>query len=153
MNVISFLLIAHEEFYAYSPMKQEINEYSNSLNATGQLLYSIFVFILMIAAIIWASKFLRNKNLGFAKSQNLDIVDRISVGVGNSIAILRCGEGYVLISITKDRVEFMKDLNKDELTFFSKEDSQIANTSFSTVFNNFLKNKETNKGDYNEKDK
>ncbi len=154
MKFLNFLYVAYDESFTYVAKASDINEYSNSLSSMGQLLYSIFVFILMIAFIFWASKFLRNKNLGFVKSQNLDIVDKISLGVGNSIAILRCGESYVLVSITKDRIEFLKDLNKDELTFVEKEvTTQSGNLNFSTVFNNFLKTKENDKGDNDEEDK
>ncbi|MFV0519771.1 MAG: FliO/MopB family protein [Lachnospirales bacterium] len=133
----------------------ENSGYSSDLSSgtTFQLLYSIFVLILMLVCIYFAGKFLRNKNIGFVKSENLEIVDKLSLGIGNSLAILRCGESYSLISITKEKVTYLTELTKEELILVEKESLvENKNMSFTTVFNDFLKSKSQVKGENNEED-
>ncbi len=119
------------------------NETSNiengpaDFNQAGQLLYALVSFIFIIALIYIASMFLKNKNLTFVKSKNIEVVEKISIGVGNVIAILRCGENYFLVSITKEKTTLITQLDKDNLDFSNESKNTM---DFSNVLSSFIKN-------------
>ena len=82
---------------------------------------------------------------------NLQLIDSISVGVGTSIQIVKAGEKYLVISVTKERVTLLTEL--EDLEDLAQEGEQAFDASqvpFGTILARFLKPKDPNStGDEN----
>ena len=83
-------------------------------------------------------------------SGNLQLIDSISVGMGTVIQIVKAGEKYIVISVTKERVTYLTEVERLE---FAEEDGpgfDPAQIPFGAVLAKFLKPKDPNStGDEN----
>ncbi len=129
--------IANNLIIALNNGTSNIEKGPADFNQAGQLLYAIVSLFFIIVLIYIAAMFLKNKNLTFVKSKNIEVIEKISIGVGNVIAILRCGENYFLVSITKEKTTLITKLEKDDLDFSNDSKNTM---DFSNVLSNFIKN-------------
>ncbi len=131
--------------YSLIYLVKKIESEPAELNTAGSLLYATVSFIFVLILIYLAGMFLKNKNMTLAKSKNIEIVERISIGVGNVIAILKCGNEFFLVSITKEKTTLITKLDENSLDFDDKGQS----TGFSDILNNFIKNDKNKSEDKN----
>ncbi|MFV0440915.1 MAG: flagellar biosynthetic protein FliO [Lachnospirales bacterium] len=123
---------------------------ASSLNGsyTMQLIKTIVVFILLIYAFYFLSKYLKKNNINLYgnKSNNLEIVDKLGIGIGCYIAIVKCGTRFFLVSITKEKINFLSEVNESDLNLDNfLEDKKDGKTQFSTIYNNMIKKKNEDK--------
>ena len=75
-------------------------------------------------------------------SGNLQLIDSISVGLGTSVQIIKAGEKYIVISVSKERVTYLTEVEHLE---FAEEGDQVFDPSqvpFGAVLAKFLKLKD-----------
>lgn len=114
----------------------------NLARSGGQLFYSFLVFIFVLFLAYYLTKWVSKKKLHVMNTKNIKILEILSVGVGVSLAIIEVGERCMLVSISKEKVTFVSELDKNSLSF--KETGNGEN-NFSQNFNEQLK-KLLNKG-------
>ncbi|MBQ0042244.1 MAG: flagellar biosynthetic protein FliO [Lachnospiraceae bacterium] len=97
----------------------------------------IFLFTLLLAYL--ATKFIASyqKNRGFRKGQikgNIEVIETYPVAQGKYIQILRIGKKYISISVCKDEINLLTELNEEDLEIPSEEDENKAkNSSFKDI--------------------
>jgi flagellar protein FliO/FliZ len=76
-------------------------------------------------------------------SRNLQIIESIVVGIQTSVQIIRCGEKYLLIGVTKEQVTLLAEIPKEQLTLADGK-NLLADGAFDKVLRRFIK-KDTDK--------
>ena len=83
-------------------------------------------------------------------SGNLQLIDSISVGVGTSIQIIKVGEKFLVISVTKERVTLLTEVEDLELIEEGEQNFDLSHIPFGTVLAKFMKPKDSDStGDEN----
>ena len=74
-------------------------------------------------------------------SGNLQLMDSISIGIGSSIQIVKAGEKYLVISVTKERVTLLTEVANLE---FAEETEHFdpSKLPFGKIFQRFIKPKD-----------
>ncbi len=111
------------------------NSWSNMLSMVGQLFFLILVLIFILFLIRYCTKFINNTKYGALKNPNLKIVETISVGPQSYLHIVKVGDKIILIGVTKEKINFICDIDKDSLSLEEKEDT------FQKTLESFFKKK------------
>ena len=92
------------------------NNWSGSLRIIGQFFYIIIVFAAVILLAYFVTKWIAGTRQGMKRGHNnIRILESHAVGVQSSVQLLQVGAKYILISVTKERIGFLIELNKEEI--------------------------------------
>ena len=72
---------------------------------------------------------------GFGYVKNLRVVESIAVGGGVMIQLIKAGEKYLVVGVTRERVNLLSELTKEQIEEF---ESSPAAVPFSKIFSRFL---------------
>jgi len=105
-----------------------------------------FFYILLMVAIVGVLAYFSTKMLATARrgggglnsKRNLQIIDSIGVSTQSTVQIIRAGERFFLIGVSRDRVNFLTEIKKDEIEIIASQ-----NPAFNKIFKKFF-NKENN---------
>ncbi|MEG1457725.1 MAG: flagellar biosynthetic protein FliO [Acetivibrio sp.] len=107
-----------------------ISRFESILNLLG-----VFVlFLLILAAAYFTSKWVGKSNLLQGNSHNIKIMETYRLTQNKYIQIVKIGKKYIVIAVTKDHVEKLAELAEDELDFKELDTlGQNANLSFKDI--------------------
>ena len=84
---------------------------------------SIFVlFILVFYGAYYSTRLLGKYNMKGTMNKNMKVVEAISIGVNKNLQLVKVGDSYVLLAVTKDHVSFIKEVSLDGLELTSDVD-------------------------------
>lgn len=112
----------------------------DAINAGGQLFYTFLIFILVLVLAYYLTKAVSKKRIQVLNTKNIKILELVSVGVGVSMGIIRVSDKYLLVSISKERVSLITELDENSLDFDEKGNPKY---DFSVYFKKLMNN---NKG-------
>ncbi|MCR5468432.1 MAG: flagellar biosynthetic protein FliO [Lachnospiraceae bacterium] len=115
-----------------------------------QLLGLLLIFILVLAATYYVTKWIA----GFEKSQsfnhNLHVVETLKITTNKYIQIVKAGNKYLVIAVGKDEITMLAELDKDEVEEeFAVSPTPFNGESFKQIFDK-IKNKLPDKRDDDE---
>jgi len=105
------------------------NNWSSTLEMLGQFLFLIVVFSIVIFLTFYSTKFIAKVKMKSNKNNNLKIIESIQVGFGQYIMLIKAGDKYLVISVTKDKINFIAQLDNDSVKE-EQADKQIEDTLF-----------------------
>ena len=109
---------------------------SSRLEAFAQLFTLLIVFIFVLAATYFATRFVGNYQKNKLSGSNIQISNT------KYIQVIKVGGKCFAIAVTKDNVSFLCELNEDELIYNSSSDTGTINKeSFKAVLEKFKKDK------------
>lgn len=114
------------------------NSWSNMLGQFFSLIVALFIIIFLayyVTKFITPAKYKNNKN------SNLKIIESIAVGYQNSLQIIEVAGKMILIGVTKDKINFICDINKDSINKdISNAKLELPN-NFQKYLDNFMNKK------------
>lgn len=122
---------------------QEIqSEQGNSWSSVlGQFFSLMVAFAVILFLFYWVSRIFISMRYKTTRNSNLKIIESVPVGYQSSLQLISVGDKVVLIGVTKDRINFICEVNADSI------DSNINNLkleipdAFKKHLDNFLKKK------------
>ncbi len=102
-----------------------------------KLIFLLIVFVLILIASHYFTKWYAKSGIVKSKTSNIKILETFSMGPGKQISIVKIGEKYIAVSITKDRITYLTDIDPDELEFAS---TTPDNTAFYDVMDKTMQN-------------
>ena len=109
---------------------------SSSGNSFLQLLNVLLIFVVVLGLTYFTTRWIA----GFQKTQmhnkNLQIIETLKITQNKYIQIVRAGEVYLVIAISKDQVTLLAELKDDELDKLdmeSLENKDFTKESFSEI--------------------
>ena len=79
-----------------------------------ELLGMIFIFILILVACYYTTKWISKSDLVNRSAKNITVLETYRISQGNVIQIVRTGKKYIVIGVSKDHIEMLTELSEDE---------------------------------------
>jgi flagellar protein FliO/FliZ len=89
----------------------------SSFNNIFQLLGLVLLLVIILFAAYYTSKFIGKMKLGQLKNSNFDVIDSYRISQGKLLQIVKIGKKYVVISIGKENVNYITELDETDLVF------------------------------------
>ena len=116
---------------------------SGGVNGVVQLITVLIIFVLVLVITLYVTRWIA----GFQKNQmtgsNMQVIDTMRLTPNQFVQIVKIGNQYMAIAVSKEQVTLLTKLSEDEINFGQTGESTV---SFSTVLNQF-KNSLPTKGD------
>ncbi|PKM95722.1 MAG: hypothetical protein CVU84_02655 [Firmicutes bacterium HGW-Firmicutes-1] len=119
--------------------------YKGNGNQYFQIVYILILCVVIFVGAYYSSRLLGNYQLKRTKLSNLKIVEVISVGPQKTIQLVKVGNDYVLIGVTKDRITFMKEVSADHIDLSILQSVTNESLPFSHHMDKYLKKKSSKK--------
>lgn len=122
--------------------------YAQSNWPLSKYLGQFFYFILIVAFVgllaYYSTKLLASSRTIRKRSskRNLEVIENLTVGAQAMTQIVRVGEQYFFIGVTKENVTLLAELDKSQLNITDIEKLDVEN-SFDKVLKRFIKRNDT----------
>ena len=99
-----------------------------------QLLGLLFVFIVVLLAAWYVSRFVGNKAMGGFGNRNINIIESFRLDNNKAIQIVRIADKYLAIGVSKDEINVLAQLNEEDIIITSRDDNN--NLKFKDILMN-----------------
>lgn len=86
----------------------------------AQLFFILLVFAAVVALAIFSTKWVASAKYIKRGNNNLQLMDSMSIGYQSAVHLLKCGNKYILIGVTKDKITMLTEVQKEELEITEK---------------------------------
>lgn len=110
---------------------------ANSSSSYWKLFGLILLCAIIIVACYYTTRFIGKKSAGgqgFSQGRNIRAVETFRVTQKQFLQLIKCGDKYFLISISKDNMTLISEINGESL---SLEDKTAAHKSFREIISSF----------------
>lgn len=97
-----------------------------------QLLGMVVVFILVLAATYYATKWIARSGAIQSSSSNIKVIETFKVAPNKYIQIIQLGDRYYSIGVTKENITFLTALEEEQLDL-QKPGAAVPDVSFREV--------------------
>lgn len=104
----------------------------------------LIVFILVLAATYYASKWIGKTGAIQMQSSNIKVIETFRIAQNKYIQIIQLGSKYYSIAVTKDNITFLAPLDEEQLDLTAKE-KEAAILPFGDVLNRMHKKQKKEK--------
>ena len=116
---------------------------SSRIEAFAQLITLLIIFIFVLAVTYYVTRFVGNYQKNKLSGSNINILETMRIANNKYIQIVKIGSRVFAISVAKDTVSYLCELDEDELIY--KESSSgkmlINNDNFKEILEKFKKDK------------
>jgi flagellar protein FliO/FliZ len=93
-----------------------VRDWSTTIATVGQFFYMLIVFVVVLGLAYFTTRFVASAKMGrMGGRRNLEVVESMGVGAQSFIHIVRTGDKYVLIGVTRGQVTMLGDIDKEQL--------------------------------------
>lgn len=118
------------------------------LGMIGQLLSLIIMFLLIVAAAYFASRYVAKKGAVMAGNRNLKVIERMNLGLDKALYIVSVGDCLYLIAVGKNTFQLIDKLEKQQIQLFQNEmTTGVSGKVFDTYLDKFMRK---GKNDFND---
>mgnify|MGYP000932161465 CR=1 FL=1 len=111
--------------------------FSSAENA-WQLIGMVILLVVILVAAYYTSRFVGGYKLGQMRTSNFKVIDTYRIGQNKALQIVKAGNKYILISVGKDTVNFITELEESEI--HTKDDSAKEKQSFGKILEKLKNN-------------
>ena len=104
-----------------------------------QLITMLLVFIVVLAATYYFTKWMANYQKAKTSTGNIEVIETARISATKYIQILRIGDRYVAIGVGKDEITNLGDVSREDLII--KEDSSEDTLNFKDILEKFKSEK------------
>lgn len=105
----------------------------------GQLIWVLILFVLVLLLTLLTTRFLAKYQRGQMQgSQNLRIIETMRVSANGYIQIIEAGYVYLVIAVSKDHIEKLAELTKDQLKPEVPSNTALPNIDMGESFHDIL---------------
>ena len=109
---------------------------SGALDRFVQLIGALIIFAFVIGITYLTTRWMGDIQKGRNHNKNLRIIETIGVGNNKMISIVEVGTVYLVVSVGKDEVHLLTQLNREQLkdlSFDEQKSCKIQQESFSEI--------------------
>ena len=97
---------------------------SNSTDSYLQFLTVLILFVFVLAATYWTTKWIAGYQKGKKADANLEVIETSQIANNKYVQIIRVGQKYLAVAIGKDSVTMLTEIPEDQLTFSSSANNE-----------------------------
>lgn len=112
------------------------------LDSYLQFITVLIIFILVLAATLYVTKWMANYQKGSNSSRNIEIIDTCKISTNKYIQIIRIGDRYLSIAVSNDQVTNLGEVDPAELV----PQQTGENLGFKEIFDKIKGEKKDNNG-------
>lgn len=112
----------------------------NSIQSLFELLGLLLVFVIVLVVCYYTTRFVAGRQLVQKKKGNFEIVETFAISQNKYLQLIRMGNKYVVISVAKDTVNFVTELDETEVCQIQNE--SMSGKSFKEVLSGLSKKPE-----------
>jgi len=113
----------------------------NSIQSLFELLGLILIFVIVLVVCYYTTKFVAGRQLVQKKMGNFEVVETFAIAQNKYLQLIRMGNKYVVISVAKDSVSFITELEEAEVCQIPKN-TTMSGKSFKEILSGLAKKKE-----------
>ena len=113
----------------------------NSIQSLFELLGLIIIFVIVLVVCYYTTKFVAGRQLVQKKMGNFEIVETFAIAQNKYLQLVRMGNKYVVISIAKDTITYITELDENEVCQIQKN-AVVSGKSFKEILSGFTKKQE-----------
>ena len=113
----------------------------NSLQSLFELFGLILIFVIVLVVCYYTTKFVAGRQLVQKKIGNFEVMETFAIAQNKYLQLIRMGNKYVVISVTKDSVNVITELEEAEVCQVHKEDF-VSGKSFKEILSGFTRKEE-----------
>ncbi|MCL2047636.1 MAG: flagellar biosynthetic protein FliO [Defluviitaleaceae bacterium] len=87
----------------------------------------------------YATRKIANANTIGQKSKNVSVVETINLGGQAAVKLVKAGDKYLVLGVTKERVSLLSEIDKEHITEAEVIKFSALDTPFGKVFSRFIK--------------
>ena len=106
---------------------------SSTAGSISQLITVFLLFVLVLAATAFSTRFIANYQKGQMVNRNLEVIETLRVANNKYLQIVRAAGKYFVIGIGKDEISMLTEISEDELIKIST-DKGSAKDTFADIF-------------------
>lgn len=114
----------------------------STIDTVVQFITVFLIFILVCALTYFTTRFVGGYQKGKLKGSNIQVIETFKVAQNRYIQIITVGERYFMISVCKDNIQLLSELNSEDITKIDTIENPALN--FKDILENF-KNKKPKK--------
>ena len=118
-------------------------------NSVLQFLTLLLIFVFIIGITYFTVRWMSKIGQGQSKYSNIEVIETRRITNNKFLQIIKAGDKYLLISVGKDEINMISELNGDSLEL-EPENSSEQSMSFSSILD---KARNLTKKDLNDEDK
>lgn len=111
---------------------------SNSLWSSVVIL---ILFIGVLFAAYYVTRFIGRFQMGQTRQRNMQIVEAISVGQGKTIQLVKVGDRFILVGVTKDQITFLSEVDEEGLNLEQLKTSFEGGQNFNRYLSQMMQKK------------
>lgn len=93
----------------------------STVESVLKLLALIVVFIIIMVACYLTTRFVGQQQLGHIRNSNFKVIDTFKPAPNKFLQIIKVGERYFLIAVSKDNISSIAELSADEIKLRDNE--------------------------------
>jgi len=110
----------------------------NSIQSLFELLGLILIFVIVLVVCYYTTKFVAGRQLVQKKMGNFEVLETFAIAQNKYLQLIRMGNKFVVISVTKESVNYVTELGEEEVCQIQKQ-STVSGKSFMEVLSGFTK--------------
>lgn len=99
----------------------------------AEFIFLLVVFILILVACVFTTRFVARQQMQRGRNSNFKPIETYQVAQNRYLQLVQIGTRYFVISVTKDSISLLCELQQDEFELKAEE-----NTGFSKSFKDIL---------------
>ena len=113
-----------------------VQNWSTTIPPVGQFFYTLLLVIVVAAMAYYTTRLLGSARFMRGGRRNLEILESLAVGPQSFVHVLRVGEQYVLVGVTRGQVTMLTQLEADQLKL---PEGGTASIGFESLLSRFQK--------------
>ena len=115
----------------------------SSSNSIWELIGLVLLLIVIVIATYYTTRFVGRAKGNQLWTGNFDLIDSYRISPNKMLQIIKVSGKYLVIAISKDNIEFITELEEDQVTM---RDTEATNKqSFKNIFDSIKNKNETDK--------
>ena len=116
----------------------------NSLQSLFELLGLILIFVIVLVVCYYTTRFVAGRQLVQKKIGNFEVVETFAIAQNKCLQLIRMGNKYVVISIAKDSIAYITELDENEVCQIQKN-ATLSGKNFKEILSGLTKKSEEEK--------
>jgi flagellar protein FliO/FliZ len=109
----------------------------STLASFFKLVMLLVVFILILVASYYSTRWYAKSGLMKNQSPNIQILETFSLGQGRQVCIMQLGDKCVAVALSKDNITFLAEIDRDSLI----QQTPVERGSFQEIFGEQMRQK------------
>ena len=104
-----------------------------------ELLSLIVIFVIVLVVCYFTTRFVAGKQLVQKKIGNFEVIETFPIAQNKYLQLIKMGTKYIVISVTKDSITYITELNEEDVCQVQKNSTIISGKNFKEVLSGILK--------------